>query len=440
MKYPASLAEVGSEGFRPKLQAGVYSGYATVATLLVIAIFAHRFGVIARVDWALALVAAKFATNSLAWAALRQRKLVIELSALNIMADVFVMTGAVYFTGAAFSPLVSLYFVEVAIMALLTNFALTVATIIGAFACYATMVSLVAFGTIPSTTTIIPAVATPLHIAVIAAYVACVLFAPGAYVAAIVQRLRNNERALATRNKELVDASRVKSEFTANVTHELRTPLHGILGMGELLEDEVYGPVTEKQRAAIKNIRSSATALLELIDSLLVIARDEARALELRTSNVDLVAVVQSIATTARMLVGSRELAVEVKIDDRESPLENGEARVETDRQKLVQILVNLVANAVKFTPDGGAVTLSLVSAPKRYEIRVEDTGRGISRESLDRIFEPYVQIDREPVAAHGGAGLGLSVVRTLAELLSMRVSVESELGAGSVFTLQIDR
>lgn len=440
MKYPAALAEVGSEGFRPKLQAGVYSGYATVATLLAIAIFAHRYGVIARIDWALALVATKFCTNSLAWAALRARKLVIELSALNILADVLVMTGAVYFTGAAFSPLVSLYFVEVAIMALLTNFSLTVATIIGAFVCYATMVTLVVVGTLPTTTTIIPAVATPVHVAVIAAYVACVLFAPGAYVAAIVQRLRNNERALAQRNKELVDASRVKSEFTANVTHELRTPLHGILGMGELLEDEVYGPITDKQRAAIKNIRSSATGLLEIIDSLLVVARDEARGLELRTSSVDLVAVVQSIASTARMLVGSRDLAVEVTIDDRESPLENGEARVETDRQKLVQILVNLVANAVKFTPDGGNVTIALRSAPALYEIRVEDTGRGISRDSLDRIFEPYVQIDREPVAAHGGTGLGLSVVRTLAKLLSMRVTVESELGKGSVFTLQIDR
>ncbi len=105
-----------------------------------------------------------------------------------------------------------------------------------------------------------------------------------------------------------------------------------------------------------------------------------------------------------------------------------------------MQILVNLVANAVKFTEDGGRVTLVLRSAPSLFELRVEDTGRGIGRESIDRVFEPYVQIDRESIGAHGGSGLGLSVVRTLAKLLSMRISVDSELGRGSVFTLQIDR
>ncbi len=440
MKLPASLAEVGSEGFRPKLQAGIYSGYATVAALLVFALVAHRYGLVSRVDWALALVATKFITNTLAWIALTKRRLVIGMSALNIFADVMVMTGAVYFTGAAFSPLVSLYFVEVAVMALLTNVGLTVATILGALGLYVTMVALVVGGVLPQTTSIVPAHPSPVHVTVFVVYVAGVLIAPGAYIAAIVQRLREKERALAARNKELVDASRVKSEFTANITHELRTPLHGILGMGELVEDEIYGPITDKQRAAIKNIRSSAGGLLELIDSLLVVARDEARALELRKSNVDLVEVVESVATTARMLVGSRDLAVTVEINDRESPLENRQARIETDRPKLVQILVNLVANAVKFTEDGGRVTLVLRSAPSLFELRVEDTGRGIGRESIDRVFEPYVQIDRESIGAHGGSGLGLSVVRTLAKLLSMRISVDSELGRGSVFTLQIDR
>ena len=440
MKLPASLAEVGSEGFRPKLQAGIYSGYATVAALLVFALAAHRYGLVSRVDWALALIATKFITNTLAWIALTKRRLVIGMSALNIFADVMVMTGAVYFTGAAFSPLVSLYFVEVAVMALLTNVGLTVATILGALGLYVTMVALVVGGVLPQTTSIVPAHPSPVHVTVFVVYVAGVLIAPGAYIAAIVQRLREKERALAARNKELVDASRVKSEFTANITHELRTPLHGILGMGELVEDEIYGPITDKQRAAIKNIRSSAGGLLELIDSLLVVARDEARALELRKSNVDLVEVVESVATTARMLVGSRDLAVTVEINDRESPLENRQARIETDRPKLVQILVNLVANAVKFTEDGGRVTLVLRSAPSLFELRVEDTGRGIGRESIDRVFEPYVQIDRESIGAHGGSGLGLSGVRTLAKLLSMRISVDSELGRGSVFTLQIDR
>ncbi|MFO0558723.1 MAG: HAMP domain-containing sensor histidine kinase [Polyangiales bacterium] len=433
-RYPPSLAEVGSEAFRRKLQTGVYTGYATVAILFALTLAAQRFGLIARGTWALALLAVKFGTNSLAWLALARRKVVIEASALNIAADVLLMTGAVYFTGGAFSPLVSLYFVEVSVMALLTNVGLTITTVVGAFVSYALMVALVAAGALPQTTLIVPSNPTTGHVVVIVAFVGCVLFAPGLYIAIMVQKLRDRERALEAQASALIDASKAKSEFTANITHELRTPLHGILGMGELVEEGIYGPVTDKQRDAIRSIRSSATGLLELIDSLLVVARDEARGIDVRVSKVDLDEVLTAVAATARMLIGSRPITLALDL------CEGKRHVVETDRKMLVHILVNLVANAVKFTEDGGRIRLALAATDRGYDILVEDNGVGIAEEKLATIFEPFVQEDGSAVRSHGGAGLGLAVVKKLSTMLEMTVSASSTKGRGSTFTLSVPR
>lgn len=433
IRYPAALAEVGGEPFRKKLLTGVATGYATFATLLVLALVAHRFALLRDVRWAFALLAIKCATNTFAWLALVTRRAVIEASMLNIVADVLLMTGGVYYTGGPFSPLISLYFLEVAVMALLTNVGLTVATVIGAFGSYVSMVALMSAGLLPRTDSIVPTQPTAAHVVVMSVYVACALFVPGVYVATIVQKLRDRERALEQRARELVDASRVKSEFTANITHELRTPLHGILGMSELIDEGIYGAVTEKQRGALGSIRSSATGLLEMIDGLLVLARDEALGLEVNASTVELREVLAAIAGTARMLVGSRPLTIELAVSD-------GTHEIKTDRKKLVQILVNLVANAVKFTEDGGRVRVALEQESERYRIVIEDTGKGIRPSMIDRVFEPYVQEDGSAERAHGGAGLGLAVVRKLSTLLGMRVSVQSTVGEGSTFTLEIPK
>jgi signal transduction histidine kinase len=264
-------------------------------------------------------------------------------------------------------------------------------------------------------------------------FVGIVTIGPSAYVAILVDRLRKNEQALARRARELVEAGRAKGEFTANITHELRTPLHGILGLGELLEDGTYGPTTEKQRTALRDIRTSAGSLLELIDSLLVVARAEALRLEVTRAPVDVGEVIQSVVATGKMLVGARALDVRAEI--------RGELpRIDTDRKKLVQILVNLLANAIKFTPDDGRVSVEARAEERGVRIAVRDTGRGIPRDALPRIFEPYFQVDGSPVREHGGAGIGLSVVRTLAEVLEIEIAVESEPGRGSTFTLLLPR
>lgn len=433
IRYPASLAEIASEEYRPKLLAGIVTGYATATLLLVLVIAATSWAVIGPGLWPFALVGAKLATNTLAAWAWRTRTALIPLSALNIVADVLVMTGAIYYTGGILSPLVALYFIEVSVMALLTNFALTLATTLGCFAFYGAMAIAVHVGALPAVPLVVSSHAelTNGALVVLLGLAALSTFGPGVYVALIVQQLRRSERALAARADELVEASRAKSEFTANVTHELRTPLHGILGTSELLEDGIYGPLTDAQREALAKIQGSASGLLGLIDSLLVLARAEALRLEVNRSAVDVGDVVGSVVANARMLVGRRPLELRAEIA---SDLPS----VETDRQKLVQILVNILANAIKFTPDEGCVSVEAKADEDAVRIAVRDTGKGIPEAMRERIFEPYVQVDGSSEREHGGAGIGLSVVRTLADLLSIEVSVESEPGQGSTFTIRV--
>lgn len=427
------LDEVPTEGFREKLLGGILTGYVTAALLFVLVAAVDHFRVLPSMQWAYLLVAIKVVTNTLALAAWRTRRLVTPLSALNITADVLTMTGTIYYTGGVLSPLVAIYFLEIAVMALLTNVGLTLTTTLGCLVMYVAMVLATLEGWLPQRAPIVldPADVTPAIVGAMIGFVAIVTVFPAAYVAIIVDSLRRKEAALARRADELVEASRAKSEFTANITHELRTPLHGILGLGELLVDGIYGPLTEKQTEAVKNIRRSASGQLELIDSLLVLARAEALKLEVQRGTVDVSEVIGSVVTTGKMLVGARRLDVRADI--------RGELpRVETDRQKLVQILVNLLANAVKFTPDEGAVAVEASPEDTGVRIAVRDTGRGIPKDALAHVFEPYFQVDGSPVREHGGAGIGLSVVRTLAEVLGVTVTVESELGKGSTFTLVV--
>jgi signal transduction histidine kinase len=424
MRYPAFVEEIASDDLRPKIRTGIFTGYATAVPLLVLSVIAQSFGAVPDGPWPYVLIGIKVATNTAAWWAGRTRRLYIELSALNIVADVLLMTGAVYFTGGVMSPFVSLYFVEIAVMALLTNTGLTITTTAGAFLFYAGMVLAVQAGLLPQTPTFFGAIPTPptATVLLLLAFVAAVLLVPATYIALIVERLRDSERALGLRAAELTEASKAKSEFTTNVTHELRTPLHGILGMKEALEEEVYGPVSEGQREALDAIGVSARGLLELIDSLLVMARADALRLDVRAAPIDAREVITSVVATARMLVSHDRLSIEARMAD-------GLPAVRTDRQKLVQILVNLLANAVKFTPDDGSVVVTAEPEDGGVAIRVTDTGCGIPADALPTIFEPYVQADGSPRREHGGAGIGLAIVKQLIEAAGGRVGAESRDG-----------
>lgn len=248
---------------------------------------------------------------------------------------------------------------------------------------------------------------------------------------------------LAESNVALFEANKVKDEFLANVSHELRTPLNSIAGFAEVLRDTLTtddaDPMDEKRRRYAQNILTSSNQLLELINDLLDLAKIEAGRLELRIGPVSLADTCEGLITLIRPMAEKRNVRLRLKADTN-LPL------VETDAGRLQQILFNFLANAVKFSPPDGTVTLtaSKTTEPQSKEpavrLAVSDTGPGIAPEDHPRIFEKFTQLDASATREQGGTGLGLTICRDLAELLQGSIEVESDLGKGATFSLTIPR
>ena len=226
-------------------------------------------------------------------------------------------------------------------------------------------------------------------------------------------------------------ANLTKSEFLASMSHELRTPLNAILGYTALLADGISAPVAPAQVAPLARVRSSAQHLLALIEEILVFARLEAGTEEPRLAAVDLGSLAREAAELVEPVVETHGLRFRVVVPAA------GEV-VHTDARKVRQILLNLLANAARFTPAGGEVALTAARENGWAEFTVRDTGVGIAPEHHDSIFEPFWQVEQKLTRRAGGTGLGLSVSRRLARLLGGDVTVASALGAGSVFAVRI--
>jgi signal transduction histidine kinase len=238
--------------------------------------------------------------------------------------------------------------------------------------------------------------------------------------------------ALALWKAELLEqaqaADRAKSRFLATVSHELRTPLTALAGYEELLADQVIGPMSDAQLDVLERMRSVTQHLASMIEEVLAFSSlDEGREM-VRPTDFLAADLARAAAAVIEPLARQKRLAFGVKVPD--APL-----RMTSDVDKVRQILVNLAGNAVKFT-DAGEVRLELerIGPEVRYTIR--DTGIGIAREDLERLFKPFAQLDAGLTRRHGGTGLGLYISRGLAELLGGRIEVESEPKKGSVFTL----
>jgi signal transduction histidine kinase len=266
------------------------------------------------------------------------------------------------------------------------------------------------------------------YVVVDIAYASFVLGVPTYYAARILANLRAKQRALEARTRELVEAGKQKSQFMANVTHELRTPIHGICGLSDLVESGVYGPVTDKQMGAQQAIKRSARSLLALIDDLLELSRADVGKLEMRTEPVDVKDLVTTVVAAAQWMVGTKPIVVEADVADDVPPLM-------TDPRALKQVLVNLLSNAAKFTTEGGHVVVRARREGARgVRIEVQDDGIGIAPEDQEKIFDAFRQVDGSAERAFGGVGLGLAVVKRLAEAIGARVEVESEQGQGAKF------
>lgn len=246
-------------------------------------------------------------------------------------------------------------------------------------------------------------------------------------------QLQAQAEALAHANAELSRAVRAKDEFLASMSHELRTPLNAILGMSEVLCDEVYGPLNERQVKSVRTIEESGRHLLDLINDILDVAKIEASKVELELAPVS----IETVCEASLGLIKQNALKKQLKVS---SSLDRAVTTLQADERRLKQILVNLLANAVKFTPAGGAVGLEVAGDAERETVHftVWDTGIGIAVEDMERLFQPFVQLDSRLSREHTGTGLGLSLVQRLAEMHGGGVSVESEVGKGSRFTVSL--
>ncbi len=225
----------------------------------------------------------------------------------------------------------------------------------------------------------------------------------------------------------LETASRHKSEFLANMSHELRTPLNAIIGFSQVLKQQMFGPLNAAQAEYVDDVLSSGEHLLALINDILDLAKVEAGRMELQPTTFALPGLIDNAMSMVRERAARQGVSLTTETDP-------SVGVIDADERKVKQILFNLLSNAVKFTPGGGRVTLAATADDEQVKISVRDTGVGISADDLGRIFEEFTQVG--PGRTQEGTGLGLALTKRLVELHHGRLEVESELGAGSTFTV----
>jgi signal transduction histidine kinase len=231
---------------------------------------------------------------------------------------------------------------------------------------------------------------------------------------------------------ELEQASALKSQFLANMSHEFRTPLNAMLGYTSMLLQGVAGPVEQPVKRQLGRIESNGRHLLTIINEILDISRIEAGRMPLQLSTFRLADLVSEVKAELEPIIMRSKLTV---VLDLPKDLKS----ITSDRQKVKQILLNLLSNALKFTHEGGIqITVGYDQVERTATVSVSDTGIGISPEHHEKIFEDFRQVDDSPSRQYGGTGLGLAICRRLATALGGRITLESAMGIGSTFMLTI--
>jgi signal transduction histidine kinase/PAS domain-containing protein len=230
---------------------------------------------------------------------------------------------------------------------------------------------------------------------------------------------------------ELEQASALKSQFLANMSHEFRTPLNAMLGYTSMLLQGVAGEVEAPVKRQLGRIESNGRHLLTIINEILDISRIEAGRMPLQLSTFKLPDLVNEVKAELEPIIMRSKLTLTIDLEKDLRP-------ITTDRQKVKQILLNLLSNALKFTHDGRVTISAKRLADRTIALSVIDTGIGIAAADQEKIFEDFRQLDNSPTRAYGGTGLGLSICRRLAQMLNGRIAVESHVGKGSVFTLTL--
>jgi signal transduction histidine kinase len=244
----------------------------------------------------------------------------------------------------------------------------------------------------------------------------------------LFQEIQEKNEQLEVANLKLRDLDRLKSDFVANVSHELRTPLTAIKGAVDLVLREVPGPLNEKQTHYLNRVRSNTQHLAGLINDLLDLSKIESEKIEVRSSRVSLAGLVHEVVETLRPVAAEKEIALEATIS---AP----SILVWADRDKINQVLMNLIGNAIKFTPAQGRVEVSASKdGNESVQVSVSDTGPGIPPGEKQMIFDKFYQIAQAGDSKPKGTGLGLAICKALVELHGGRIWVESDLNHGSTF------
>ena len=250
------------------------------------------------------------------------------------------------------------------------------------------------------------------------------------------QKVEERTKELAETNEQLVEASNHKSQFLASMSHELRTPLNAIIGFSQVLQEKYFGKLNEKQVEYVTDILDSGQHLLSLINDILDLSKIEAGKMELELSKV----IIKDLLEGSLVMIKEKALVHGINLDiDTAGDLKGLE--ITADERRLKQVMFNLLSNAAKFTPDGGAITLKGRKEAKELIISVSDTGIGIAPEEQEKVFEEFYQVSSNMADKTPGTGLGLPVTKSIVEMHGGRIWVESEgpdKGSRFIFTLLI--